>query len=155
MAFALCFAFVGCGDKNEFTDREQAIYQLVLDASYKFKNPSAVRIVSGKAEYIPITDENRNEKEYSELELERGYFISANLRLSSTNGYGATTTDYWHIIYNREGKIGVDDINKTMKDFMNLMEENPRLNRLSYLRCKLPLIGTTNVKYWMTLILIK
>ncbi len=127
MTLTLCLAFVGCGDKNSLTDREQAIYQLVLDASYKFKNPSAVRVVSGKAKYEKITDENSNNKEYSTLELERGYFISAELRLSSTNGYGATTTDYWHIIYDRDGKISVDNINDIMKDFMNLMEQTPAL----------------------------
>lgn len=47
MTFALCFAFVGCG-KNEEDMKTERIYELVLDVAYKFKNPSSVRIISGK-----------------------------------------------------------------------------------------------------------
>lgn len=126
--FAVGVTFFGCTDKTDdtLTDRENAIYQLVLDVSYKFKNPSSVRIVSGKVNY-DTTNTKNPPYEFRDFELEKGYYINANLRLSATNGYGATTTEYYHIIYNKDGKISTDDINETMRKFMDIMEKNPYL----------------------------
>lgn len=128
LAATVCITLAGCGN-NGLSDREQAIYQLVLDASYKFKNPSSVRVVSGKATYTEITDENINDMEYSDLEIERRYFITANLRISATNGYGATTTEYYHIIYDRQGKIATDNLDDTLKDLMDAAEKADSLTK--------------------------
>lgn len=104
------------GDKGEKLDeREQAIYQLVLDASYKFKNPSSVRVVSGKVYFYEIKEEYKENTTYSDLELERGYYIRGYLRLSATNGWGATTSGYYDIGYDKKGKLEMEDIEESMK----------------------------------------
>lgn len=125
ISFALCFAFVGCGDK--MPSKEDATYELVLDAAYKFKNPSSVRLISGKVYYYEITDELKEEHEYSEFLLSRGYYISAHLRLSATNGYGATTTGYYSISYDDDGKIKLENIEDSIKEYTDGMDKYPSL----------------------------
>ena len=120
MAIALCFPLVGCG--NSIPSKEESTYELVLAASYKFKNPSSVRVVSGKVYYYEITDDAKERNEYTDLELERGYYISGNLRLSATNGFGATTTGYYSVSYDRDsGTIKVEDIEDEIEQWTDLM----------------------------------
>lgn len=129
MTFALCFAFTGCTDKeqqNEEDTKIERIYELILDVAYKFKNPSSVRIISGKVNY-GTTDTDNPPYEFRNFELEKGYYINANLRLSATNGFGATTTDYYHIIYDSNGKLSIENLNDSMKDTMDMMDEYPYL----------------------------
>lgn len=92
MTFALCFAFAGCGDKNS---KEQKCYELMIDVSYEFKNPSSVRILSGTVNYYPDTSPD---------------YLSAYLRLSATNGYGATTSGYYFCGYSDDGSLFVYDL---------------------------------------------
>lgn len=110
--------------------KNQRIYEFVLDASYKFKNPSSVRAVSGKIYYYEIKEEYKENTKYSELELKRGYYISGNLRLSATNGWGATTTGYYHIRYDDNGKIEVENLNDTLKEYMDAIDKYPSLSSI-------------------------
>ena len=129
MTLSLCCAFVGCGD-NERTSEEdiknQRIYEFVLDVAYKFKNPSSVRVVSGKVNY-DTTDTDTPPYDFRDFEIEKGYYINGNLRLSATNGFGATTTDYYHIIYDKDGKLSVENINESMKDTMDMIDAYPSM----------------------------
>lgn len=98
------FSLVGCDRKDDLTSREQAIYQLVLDASYKFKNPSSVRIVSGMVTFDEANAEN-SDKEFSNFELQRGYAIDGHFRFTATNSFGATISEYYFCGYNDDGTI--------------------------------------------------
>lgn len=64
------------------TNEDRAAYQLVYEASFEFKDPSSVRIVSGHVE------KSEDESEW------HGWF-----RLSATNGFGARTTGYYFLGY--------------------------------------------------------
>lgn len=82
------FAFVGCGTAyNKLGEKEKKIYDIIIDFSYDFKNPSSVRIVSGYYDEIVLDDENC-------------YVLYC--KISAENSYGATTTSAYQI----EGLIG-------------------------------------------------
>lgn len=64
------------------TEEDIAAYELIEEGAYSFKNPSSVRLVSGKVYY----DE--------EIDKYCGWF-----GLSATNGYGARSVGYYFIGY--------------------------------------------------------
>lgn len=80
---------------SSLDDREQKCYKLVVECSYEFKNPKSVRIVSGTLNYYPSVDED---------------YFSAYLRLSATNGYGATTTGNYFLGYDDDGSTFCIDL---------------------------------------------
>ena len=67
-------------------------YNLITEVSYEFKNPSSVRIVSGKVFY------SEEDAEWC------GWFA-----LSATNSYGATTVGYYFVGY-LDGEIFALDL---------------------------------------------
>lgn len=83
----------GC---NNFSQREEKLYNLILDVSYEFKNPKSVRIISGTCEYFPDIDDS----------------IYAFLRISAKNGFNAETDGYYFCWYNDEGKVCCADLGK-------------------------------------------
>ena len=99
ITLVVSFTVVGCRNKkteeNELTVKELKAYELVLKCSYKFKNPSSVRIISGMLYYNPTTSPD---------------YLSASLRLSATNGFGATTSGYYFCGYNDDGSLFFYDI---------------------------------------------
>ena len=104
MALTISLSIAGCNKEESLTAREQAIYQLVLDASYKFKNPSSVRVVSGMVTFDEANAEN-SDKEFSNFELQRGYAIDGHFRFTATNSFGATISEYYFCGYNDDGTI--------------------------------------------------
>lgn len=79
---------------NVLFGMDKCAYELLLEASYQFKNPSSVRIVSGSFE----------EDLYSHgLEW---LFV----RISATNGFGASISGYYMIWNDSDGEFHVDDI---------------------------------------------
>lgn len=86
-------SFAGC---NNLSVEEKKLYELILDVSYEFKNPQSVRVVSGTCNYYPDVDEN---------------YISAYLRLSAKNGFGAETSGYYFCGHDSEdGKVFCYDL---------------------------------------------
>ncbi len=85
-------SFGGC---NNLSKEEEKLYKLILDVSYEFKNPQSVKVVSGTCNYYPDVDEN---------------YISAYLRLSAKNGFGAETSGYYFCGYNDNGKAFLFDL---------------------------------------------
>ena len=65
---------------EQLSEKERAVYEAILSISYQFKNPSSVRVVSGGG--IVTTGDGAGS----------GFY-----RLSATNSFGATTTDYYVI----------------------------------------------------------
>ena len=80
-------AFVGCVKQKEPTqtayeqlgETEKKVYDIALDFSYDFKNPSSFRILSGTYE----------EKEDS---------FSLSIRIQAENGYGASGSSYYQLL---------------------------------------------------------
>lgn len=66
--------------KERVSEDTRAAYDLILEGSYEFKNPSSVRVYSGHVFY------DKEEDEYC------GWFY-----LSATNGFGARTSGYYFI----------------------------------------------------------
>lgn len=68
--------------KDSLSGDNLAAYNLIIEASYDFKNPSSVRLVSGQVYF------DEEELEYA------GWFA-----LSATNGFGGRDTGYYFISY--------------------------------------------------------
>ncbi len=106
------------------TGDDLAAYELIVDASYDFKDPSSVRLVSGTVFY------DEDDHEYS------GWFA-----LSATNGFGARTVGYYFVSYldgdafaldleeygdstsikyaKTQDELNVDQINKALEEKWN------------------------------------
>lgn len=69
------------GEKEPAVSQDtKAAYELILEGSYEFKNPSSVRVYSGHVFY------DKEDDEYC------GWFY-----LSATNGFGARSSGYYYI----------------------------------------------------------
>ncbi|MBQ9806282.1 MAG: hypothetical protein IJW49_07240 [Clostridia bacterium] len=98
-------------------EREQKCYELMLDVCPEFKNPSSVRIVSGTFNYYPDVDSD---------------YCSAYLRLSATNGFGATTTGYYFVGYGMDGGelfiFDLEDFGQDYEYFDSSIEQCKKTN---------------------------
>lgn len=86
LIICLCFGLIGCDKKNS---KEEICYEIIIEASYQFKNPSSVRVISGTLS-----------TSLSEMD-----FYTAYLCISATNGYGATITGYYQCTYLKSDNI--------------------------------------------------
>ena len=91
LAVVLGIKIASLGNNNLSGD-DLAAYELIVEASYDFKNPSSVRLVSGTVFY------DEEAKEYC------GWFA-----LSATNGYGGRTVGYYFVGY-LDGEIFALDL---------------------------------------------
>ena len=91
LAIVLGIKVASLGNNNLSGD-DLAAYELIVEASYEFKNPSSVRLVSGTVFY------DEEDHEYS------GWFA-----LSATNGYGGRTVGYYFVGY-LDGEIFALDL---------------------------------------------
>lgn len=95
VAIVCCIAILGFYQVNKekpLTGNDKIAYDLILNASYNFKDPSSVRVVSGM-----VTED-------------AGSFV-----LSATNGFGARGTKYYLIT--EDVVLNLDDED----DIMNLL----------------------------------
>ncbi len=79
-------AFVGCGNQSAYDklgEKEKRVFDVVLEFSYDFKNPSSVKVVSG--------------------DFEEEVNFTACFRIQAQNGFGSTTSGYYMIIGNKSG----------------------------------------------------
>lgn len=84
--------FYACGEE-ELKGRELAAYNLILEASYEFKDPSSVRVISGQ-----LTGDIERDQET----LDAGFFV-----ISAKNTYGARTTERY-LVSHYDGELLVE-----------------------------------------------
>lgn len=92
IAAALCtviFAFSQFNKEKPLTGKDKIAYDLIINASYSFKDPSSVRLVSGMV------------SEHS------GSFV-----LSATNGFGARNTNHYLVM--EDDILNLDDEDNIM-----------------------------------------
>lgn len=86
--------FVGCEQKEEsitetFTPQEEVIYEILIEKSYDFKDPTSVRIISGTLIYSnPENGADLGETKGSYLRYSLGLF-----RIMATNSFGVKITE--------------------------------------------------------------
>ena len=102
LTIILLLSCVLCGCTN-LNEKEEKMYELVLAASYKFKDPTSVRIISGTLFYWEITEENNDASYLNDYYRQLGYYLSAEVKLSAT-----TVAKDYDIKYNEKGKIVVE-----------------------------------------------
>lgn len=108
----------GCNNSatSSLDEKEMATYNMLIEASLQFKDPSSVRILSGQVDYYDVDDyrelygedfEERYESVWSDADKERGYLYYAYLRISATNGFGTTTSENYFISYGEDGDLNI------------------------------------------------
>ncbi len=112
-------------------EKEQKCYELMLDVSREFKNPSSVRIISGEFNFYPNTDPD---------------YCSACLKLSASNGYGAITSGYYFVGYEDNGNLFIYDLEYygEYDEYINsLIEECYETNSFDVKK-----VNSALAKYW-------
>lgn len=112
--FLILLIFPACNkekDSDSLSGTDLATYELVLDVSYQFKNPSSVRVLSGRMFY---SDEHMH--------------WSGWLALSAKNSYGARTTGYYFVSY-LDGEVFALDLEEygTSSD-LNKAKDSPNFD---------------------------
>lgn len=120
--FILIIVSISVGVKYTFDNvlfgMDKCAYKLLLEASYEFKNPSSLRIVSGSFDETLYS--NGVEWLYA--------------RTSATNGFGAPVSGYYMIWYDSDGEFHLDDIEDQMELFSKLGIED-ELSKLELEYC--------------------